>query len=285
MTRQKQIDEFQSMFMRSSHEQFQQQKLELTKISIVTDADDESAKAIQDEVTQFLPQLGEGTTWDFVCKDDFEDVNELLKHFRENPVDLVITHRHLYEPILVPQHSLGVYVDVLTQANEAPVLLLPGTSAQKATLDKKCDTIMVATDHITGDHRLINHAAHFAPQDGEVWLCHVEDDLVFRRYMHAIERIPEIFTDDSRDKLLAQLQTEASKYIDSAEEQLKEMFPKTAWKKHIVQGHQVQTYRQLAEEHKADLLILNTKDQGQMAMHGLAYSISIEIMDRPLLLL
>ena len=46
----------------------------------------------------------------------------------------------------------------------------------------------------------------------------------------------------------------------------------------------------LAEEeqeaqHEADLLVMHTKDEDQLAMHGLAYPLAIEVRTVPLLLL
>jgi hypothetical protein len=47
----------------------------------------------------------------------------------------------------------------------------------------------------------------------------------------------------------------------------------------------VTAYLSLVKEHEIDLLVMNTKDAGQSAMHSLAYALSVEITDRPLLLL
>ena len=41
----------------------------------------------------------------------------------------------------------------------------------------------------------------------------------------------------------------------------------------------------LIEEHEVDLLVMNTKDEDQLAMHGLAYSLAIELRAIPLLML
>ena len=38
-------------------------------------------------------------------------------------------------------------------------------------------------------------------------------------------------------------------------------------------------------EDEVDLLVLNTKDDDQLAMHGLAYPLAIELREIPLLLL
>ena len=47
----------------------------------------------------------------------------------------------------------------------------------------------------------------------------------------------------------------------------------------------VADYKRLAAARDVDLLVMNTKDSGQLAMHGLAYELAVELNDIPLLLL
>ena len=44
-------------------------------------------------------------------------------------------------------------------------------------------------------------------------------------------------------------------------------------------------YKKLIEQHEVDLLLLHTKDEDQLAMHGLAYPVTVELRDIPLLLI
>jgi hypothetical protein len=44
-------------------------------------------------------------------------------------------------------------------------------------------------------------------------------------------------------------------------------------------------YESIIQENAIDLLVLNTKESGQLAMNGIAYAIAVEFKDRPLLLL
>ena len=50
-------------------------------------------------------------------------------------------------------------------------------------------------------------------------------------------------------------------------------------------GHHVADCRELAQANDVDLIVMNTKDEEQLAMHGLAYPLAIELRDIPLLLL
>jgi predicted nucleotidyltransferase len=44
-------------------------------------------------------------------------------------------------------------------------------------------------------------------------------------------------------------------------------------------------YKLLVSEYDIDLLVINTKDEDQLAMHGLAYPLTVELRDRAMLLL
>ncbi|MEZ6062375.1 MAG: hypothetical protein R3C19_18690 [Planctomycetaceae bacterium] len=140
-------------------------------------------------------------------------------------------------------------------------------------------------DHIRGDNRLINYGARMCRTGGTMWLCHIEDDRVFERYMNVIERIPEIDSADARRLIEEQLLAEARDFIEACEVTIHEEGPNIEVKSHVTRGHHLQEYRRLVQEHDIDLLVLNTKDDDQLAMNGRAYSISVELSDVAMLLL
>ena len=43
--------------------------------------------------------------------------------------------------------------------------------------------------------------------------------------------------------------------------------------------------QRLIEQHQVDLLVLNTQDENQLAMHGVAYALAVELRHIPLLML
>ena len=53
----------------------------------------------------------------------------------------------------------------------------------------------------------------------------------------------------------------------------------------VTMGHFIRDYRRLLSEQEIDLLVLNTKDDEQLAMHGLAYPLTVELRETPLMLL
>ncbi len=280
------IDEFESMFKRAERSPFHYHELPIGTVAVVTDGSPEEAAALADQVRDHFTRFDDRTTWQTVPGDRYQNVNELLDVLRDVGPDLVVTSRCLFEKSLVPQHTLGVYVDVLTQVADFPVLLLPGTAPQPRPLKAEpCREVMVVTDHLAGDDQLVNAAARFCPPGGTLVLCHVEDDVAFRRHVEAIGRVPQINTDQARELIAEQLLAVASHYVDACAAELKRSDRDYTVEKVVEFGHRIVRYRTLADERKVDLLVTDTKDEDQLAMQGLAYALSVEITDVPQLLL
>jgi hypothetical protein len=281
-----QIDEFASMFRRAEREQFGYANIPISNVTIVSDGDKAAAEHTRDQVKKFVPALGSVETWRLMDGTDYTHVAELLQKINEHQTDLIVTYRHLHESSFVPQHSLGVYLDVMTQSTSIPVLVLPGTGSNPKDLSGNiCDRTMVIADTISGDNRLINYGSSFCPDGGTLWLCHVEDDRTFERYMGAISRIPEIDSDEARVLIDEQLLKEASDFIESCTEILQQERGAVQFKSRVTRGHFVRQYKQLVEDAEIDLVVVNTKDDDQLAMHGMAYSLTIELDETALLLL
>ncbi|HIF01541.1 MAG TPA: hypothetical protein EYQ63_32200 [Fuerstia sp.] len=280
------IDEFESMFRRAERDLFCYVDIPLTSVVVVSDGGAEQANATIAATKKFVPRLESVEDWRIITADQFRTVAELLEVLDQQQTDLIVTHRHLHEKSFVPQHSLGVHLDVLTQTTSIPVLVLPGSAAKPGSVaDRVCDRVMVVADHITGDHRLINYGVRMCRDGGTVWLCHVEDNVVFERYMHVIECIPEIDSDDARILIENQLLKDAQEFIDGCSEVIHKEGPNINVNSVVTRGHHLRDYRRLIEDHDVDLLVLNTKDDDQLAMHGRAYSLSVELTDVSMLLL
>jgi hypothetical protein len=178
-------------------------------------------------------------------------------------------------------------LDVLTQATTTPVLVIPHPERPEfqQLAGRRPRSVMAMTDHLTGDHRLVNYAAHVTHPGGRLLLGHVEDDAIFERYMEAISKISTINTDVARKEIKARLLKDPEDYVDSCREGLARVWPELTVEAMVTSGHHIRAYRHLVEEHKVDLLVMNTKDEDQLAMHGLAYSLAIELRAIPLLLL
>lgn len=281
-----QIDEFESRFRRAEREAYLFADVPIDSVLILTDGSRDEADALRGSLSSFLPRIADADKWRILSADDYHNVGELLERVDAEQTDLVVTYRHLQERSFVPQHSLGVYLDVLTQATAIPVLLLPGTAAAPISLvDRIAQRVMVVADHIAGDARLINYGARMCTTGGTMWLCHVEDDAIFEYYIRAIERIPEIDSDQARVLIGTQLEKNAADYIETCIQVLNADGPNVAFHADVTRGHHLTAYRKLIDEHAIDLVVANTKNEDQLAMHGMTYSLSVEMLDVPLLLL
>ena len=280
------IDEFESLFKRAERTLFHYADISIRKVAVVTDGNPAMAKELGNDIKRFLPHLAGQADWQYVTGDQYGNVNDLLKIMVEHNPDLIVTSRCLDESSLVPQHTLGVYVDVMTQTLSTPILLLPGTAPQPHPLGTRaCQGVMVVTDNLAGDDQLVNHAVACTAAEGTVWLCHVEDDVLFRRYLEAIGRIPEINTEQAQELIAEQLVAIPTQYAQSCIEGLKAAGAERTIEQVIEFGHQVNRYRQLVAQYPVDLLVTNTKDKDQLAMRGVAYALSVELTDIAQLLL
>lgn len=281
------IDEFESMFRRASRAPFSYAEIPIHSVTLVHDGTESEATSTFDELRQAFPRLDAVNIWRSLGRAEHSDVVELLKRLDEQQTDLVVARRHVGEGQLIPQHSLGVYLDVLTQQTSIPVLVLPGTAAAPLPVagGNSCSRVMVVTDHITGENRLINYGVRLCSHDGDAWLCHIEDDRVFQRYMETIERIPEIDSDKARLLIDQQLMQDASRFISTCIDALQQNGPPLRLHSFVERGHHLRVFRELIDSASIELLVMNTKDSDQLAMHGKAYSISVEFVDVAMLLL
>ncbi len=103
--------------------------------------------------------------------------------------------------------------------------------------------------------------------------------------MATISRIPEINSDDARVLIENQLLQDAQEFINGCSDVINAEGPGINLRSHVGRGHHLMDYRKLINDNDVDLLVLNTKDDDQLAMHGRAYSLSVELTDVSMLLL
>lgn len=283
------IDQFESVFRSAAKEPFALQDISVKKILYICDQEEAADAAFLETAKRFLrsAQLLCGADWEWLRGSNLADVDTLVRRIKTDPPDLICTYRNLGAPAMQYPFSLGVYVDVLTQVTHVPVLLLPRPelyAAEPETI-KSIDTVMAITDHLTGEHHLVNYAARLAEPKGTLLLTHVEDEMVFNRYLETIGRIPAIDTDSAAELLREKLLHEPHDYILSCRQVLANAYVDINIDEIITFGRHLADYRRLVQGHAVNLLVLNTKDQDQSAMHGLAYPLTVELRTTPMLLL
>jgi nucleotide-binding universal stress UspA family protein len=279
------VDQFESVFRAAAKTVYAYQQPTVRTGAWVTDLEPSGAAAFVDRCRPLLGALGGEPRFAILPPERSRDVATLIETLRQLQPDLICTYRHLHSDAWRFGHGLGDHLTVMTQALPCPVLVLPHPQVLVAARIDDTDAVMAVTDHLTGDHRLVNWGAVFTHKNGTLFLTHIEDDGVFERYLSVIAKIPAIDTDTAREAIEAQLLKEPRDYIRSCKEVLAKQRADLRVEKVVGQGHRLGEYRTLIESHQIDLLVMNTKDEDQLAMHGLAYPLAVELRTLPLLML
>lgn len=283
------VDQFESVFKSAAKQMFEYQKVRFGKVLIVTDLLPDALPGIEQQVKTFLGVIDRepGVEWVTLGGDSFKDVHALLNCVQEVGADLIVTWRHLHSTAWQWPHSLGEYLDVLAQVTDVPVLVLPHPDASHALSHTLEDTnrVMVITSHLTGDDVLVNTGLALTNEGGTLWLSHIEDGMQFDRMLEVVEKIPSIDTDTLREDMMKQLMKEPRDYIRSCQSAIESSGVKVKIEAEVTVGHRLSEYKRLIESHEVDLLLMHTKDEDQLAMHGLAYPLAVELREIPLLML
>ena len=283
------IDQFESVFKSADKPVFRYEPFAVGSALALTDLDGDGAESFSALVRKYLDASGEEgmPPLQVVRGDEFGSIEECLKIIDRDKPELICTYRGLHSDCWRWGHSLGSYVEVLTQTVNIPVLVFPhpGSAAALSADEDDCSRVMAMTDHLAGDSRLVNAALFFTPASGTLHLSNIEDEQVFERYMAAIEKIPSVDSAAVLENLLFRILKEARDYIQSCRAVVAEHGLEVEIIEAVDLGMHVEDYRQLVVAGEIDLLVMNTREVDQLAMHGLAYTLAVELSDIPLLLL
>ncbi|MCO4769453.1 MAG: universal stress protein [Deltaproteobacteria bacterium] len=283
------IDQFESVFLSASKPQFAHAEVHLGRVLVLTDLDESEAAPYGARVRDFLSGLGQHGTlaWEVVTGARCASIGDMLSLVESWAPDLVCAYRNLHSSAWPWPHSLSDHIEVLTQVTDVPVLLLPRPAQEQGWVDATGApfTVMALTDHLAGDQRLVHWAVEFAGAGGQLLLAHVEQERVFERYMDVISKLPRIPTDLAREDIARQLLKEPADWADGVTAALSNAKVPIEVRAVVQMGQRLPTFRSIVEEGKVDLLVMNTKDEGQLAMHGLSYQIAVEMRAIPVLML
>ncbi len=283
------VDQFESVFRSALHDVFEYRQLRFAKVLVLSDLESAEHHEFETKVKLFSNciDIDNDTKWLSLSLIEPQTTQELIDSINQLQPDLIFTYRNLQSSTWQYSHSLGEHLDVLIQKTTIPILVVPhplDSTRYEHTL-KNTNVVMAITDHLSADDDLVNYATKFTEKNGKLYLMHIENAITFEKYIDAISKIPTIDTDDAREKISKQLLKLPQDYIHSVDSVLKhEKLPITV-EKVIGFGHHLTEYRKYIEQHQVDLLVMNTKDKEQMAMHGLAYPLVVELRAIPLLLI
>jgi len=280
------IDVFESVFKRALREPYKYDKIAFDAVLLVTDLEADALKGYAAKVRTYFEGLGRDISWTPLGAGDYARWADLQARIEKHKPALIVTYRQLQEEHEEKKFSLGAYLDTMAQAVKVPVLVLPfpdSEASDKALRNR--DSVMVVTNHLNGEHKLVNYGVALTQKKGELYLCHLEDEDNFDYYMSAIEKIPEIDTGLAREKIRQQLLAAPKNYIRSVIKVLKDERPGLTVREHVNIGRLIDHYRELLQNHKVDILVFDAKDETQLAMHSLGYSLAVEFQNTPVLLI
>lgn len=283
------IDQFESAFRAAARSQYHHKTLTVDKVLVITDLSADEAQRYAQRAAPFLRVNNLSPTMVPVPGDKSQDLGDLIALVKDEAPDLIVTYRCLHSPAWKWPYTVGDHIEVLTQVTDTPVLLLPRIDTGDALVDdlKPPEVVMAMTDHLVGDDRLIQWASGLTPPREWLVLAHVEDEVAFNRYMDLISKVPDVDTEVAQREIRERLFKEVRAWIRHCRSILHEVRGAQAPRieEAILLGHRLKTYRDLVLRREAQLLVLNTKDDDQLAIHGMAYPLMIELRRVPLLLL
>jgi len=279
------IDQFESVFRAAAKTPYRYATVPIRRVLVITDLDAEGAGTFADSTLGFVGSVGTPSV-SVLTAGEADSLGELLETVQRSAPDLVCTYRNLHSGAWRWPYTLGDHVEELTQVTSAPVLLMPRPDVdmegpRRATTQR----VMAMTDHLEGEERLVNAAVAFAAKGGTLFLTHVEDESTFERYIEAAGRTPKLDTDVAREALREALLGPPRDYVTACARGLAEAGVELNVEPVVAMGHHLETYRALVRDHDIDLLVMGTKDDDQLAMHGLAYPLAVEMRDTPLLMI
>ena len=278
------LDLFESVFKSAIKPRFHHTEPSVDRSLIITDLAQDEVEEFSGQVQQLLSHQ-QITEWEIISGDQYHSTLDLLSLLEDRTVDLICCYRNLHSQAWQHPHSLGSHLDVLIQKTSTPILVLPHPQAGYAYQHAydNIQQVLAMTDHMTDDDRLVSYAAKFTASHGHLHLAHIEDDIIFARYMEAIGKIATIDTQSAEVALRHQLLKYPREYIDSCKTDLESRYPHITVGNIVTFGRRLREYLDYVDELKVDLLVIHGKDEDQLAMHGLSYPLAIELRQIPIL--
>ena len=103
--------------------------------------------------------------------------------------------------------------------------------------------------------------------------------------MNVIDKIAEIDSETAHEKIRRRLLLEPENFVASCQAEIARAELNLHVEPIVKMGNSLSDYREIVDSRQVDLVVMHTRDDDQQAMHGLAYPLTIELRETPMLLI
>lgn len=255
------LDIFESVFKRSVKHRYEYENFKPDNILIIGHSDQLNM------LNAFISDYGNKCiSFEYNSSFTWVDLKSIIE--KEHP-DLILIQRHVGITNEDLTYSVGPVLESIAQEINIPVLLLP-----KEKENLKIETIGIGFDHKIDNSYLVNKALLLRKSIKNIELIHVEDEAIFKYYIDAIEKIPEINTELAETKLKETILELSEDFFRGVAKDLNDNQISTNI--HCQFGETVKCYEDIIKEQNIDLLVFEAEDESKMAMHSLGHSMTIQ---------
>ncbi len=285
-----QVDQFESVFRSAIRPAYEPHRIHIDSVMLVTDRAEEESQELEQALYSWMPDLATSPgsqRRSRLIQGDYRSTAELLERIQSQAPDLICTYRNLNTDDWQFGHSLGSRLETIIHEGRIPILIIPHPRSKQGTnlSDHGPRTVLAMTDHLTEDHRLIDFAAAFTGEAGQLILTHLEDQSTFDRYLAAIARIETIDTASAEMALKAELLKSPRAYIATCRERLSSSGHPIDVQDVVSFSNGLESFHEQVAQHQADLVIINGLDHERPGIHGIAQPLVNKIRQVPVLIL
>jgi hypothetical protein len=274
------MDHFASIFRAADKELLLISEVLLSKVVLVTDVSREESLEIWERWKGILPNDVELVLFD---QETSRSLSNLVQRIDTLGCDLIITYRCLHSDAWKYPFAIGSHVEVLTQVSSCPVLLMPDP---RENMDPFTDAslIMLMSGDLSQEGELVGLACGIRGKEAEIILTQLEDNFAMKRLLSLISKIPQIDTDVAERAIFERIEREAEEWVNRCSDLLSQRENPPKITHMLLHEPTIEDCVQLMRNTKPDMLVINTKDDEQLAIHGLAYPLMVQFRNLPLLL-
>ena len=274
------IDHFASLFRAADKEQVDIPMVRISKVALVTDVSIDESHQLWERWKGILPNPVEMVLLDGSMT---QSLPKLVDSLKEIEVDLVMTYRCLHSDAWQYPYAVGSYIEVLTQIVPFPVLLMPHIHEESKTY-ANAKSILLLSAELTKEAALVGFAGAFSTKETQLLLAQIDDKSTFLRIIDIISKIPQIDTDDAKQYITERREQEMNDWVFRCTQNLSQQPNAPVVSQIDMLDPSMKECAAVIGQHNAELVVINTKDDEQLAIHGLAYPIMVQFRQLPLLL-